>query len=125
MDHIGLPVVDLAHAKAFFTACLTPLGWELRDYGERGTAFRKSGGVIFYLSPSEAPARGVHLAFAADSRSQVDAFHEAALAAGAIDHGRPGPRPHYADGYYAAFVLDGHGNNLEAVFLERVTPRQP
>lgn len=57
----------------------------------------------------------MHLAFAADDRAQVDAFYEAAIAAGATDNGEPGPRPHYHPGYYGAFVIDPNGVNLEAV----------
>ena len=58
----------------------------------------------------------MHIAFAADSKEQVDAFHAAALAAGGTDNGAPGPRPEYSEGYYGAFVLDPDGHNVEAVF---------
>lgn len=118
MDHIGVPVIDLGAAKIFYRACLSVLGWELRDYGERGAAFRKAGSPIFYLSPAEEPGRSVHFAFRAGSREEVDAFHRVALEHGATDHGAPGLRPDYAKGYYAAFVLDPAANNLEAVFYE-------
>lgn len=57
---------------------------------------------------------GIHIAFAADSHQQVDAFHAAALAAGGIDNGPPGLRPEYSSAYYGAFVLDPDGNNVEA-----------
>jgi predicted lactoylglutathione lyase len=63
-----------------------------------------------------APAAPVHVAFAADSRRQVDAFHAAALAVGGRENGAPGPRPLYGEGYYGAFVLDPDGHNIEAVF---------
>ena len=118
MDHIGLPVADLDAAKRFYGACLSVLGWELRDYGERGAAFRKLGTPTFYLSPAGDAGRNVHLAFRARSREEVDAFHRVALEHGATDHGAPGLRPDYAKGYYAAFVLDPAANNLEAVFHE-------
>ena len=57
----------------------------------------------------------LHFAFAADSAAMVDAFYEAAMAAGGSDNGAPGPRPHYHEAYYGAFVLDPDGNNIEAV----------
>lgn len=118
MDHIGLLTVDFAAAKAFYRDCLATLGWEFRDYGEHGAAFRKPGSAVFYITPADRDATGLHLAFRAGSRGEVDAFHRVAIASGAADNGAPGLRPDYADGYYAAFVLDRAGNNLEAVYYE-------
>ena len=120
MDHIGLLVSDLARAKNFYGACLAPLGWKFRDYGARGGVFRNASSPPFYLTPASTDTRGLHLAFRASSREQVEAFHRAALAQGATDNGPPGLRPDYGDGYFAAFVLDTKGNNLEAVHLESV-----
>jgi catechol 2,3-dioxygenase-like lactoylglutathione lyase family enzyme len=120
MDHIGLLVSDLARAKNFYGACLAPLGWQFRDYGARGGVFRNASSPPFYLTPASTDTRGLHLAFRASSREQVEAFHRAALAQGATDNGPPGLRPDYGDGYFAAFVLDTSGNNLEAVHLESV-----
>ena len=120
MDHIGLLVSDLARAKNFYGACLAPLGWQFRDYGARGGVFRNASSPPFYLTPASTDTRGLHLAFRASSREQVEAFHRAALAQGATDNGPPGLRPDYGDGYFAAFVLDASGNNLEAVHLESV-----
>ena len=70
----------------------------------------------FWITEQELPAASVHIAFAAPDRETVDAFHAAAVKAGGVDNGRPGLRPHYHSGYYAAFVLDPDGNNVEAVF---------
>ena len=120
MDHIGLLVSDLARAKNFYGACLAPLGWQFRDYGARGGVFRNASSPPFYLTPASTDTRGLHLAFRASSREQVEAFHRAALAQGAPDNGPPGLRPDYGDGYFAAFVLDTNGNNLEAVHLASV-----
>ena len=120
MDHIGLLVSDLARAKNFYGACLAPLGWQFRDYGARGGVFRNASRPPFYLTPASTDTRGLHLAFRASSREQVEAFHRAALAQGATDNGPPGLRPDYGDGYFAAFVLDTSGNNLEAVHRESV-----
>jgi catechol 2,3-dioxygenase-like lactoylglutathione lyase family enzyme len=83
--------------------------------GVRETSFGVDDDNDFAIS-EEYPATGsAHIAFAADSREQVEAFHAAALAAGATDNGAPGPRPEYSAGYYGAFVLDPDGNNVEAV----------
>lgn len=70
----------------------------------------------FAISTDYPVGAPVHVAFAADSREQVDAFHAAALAAGGRENGAPGLRPHYGEGYYGAFVLDPDGHNIEAVF---------
>ena len=69
----------------------------------------------FALSTAYGTGAPVHIAFAADRREQVDAFHAAALAAGGRDNGAPGLRPEYSEGYYSAFVLDPDGHNVEAV----------
>lgn len=78
--------------------------------------FGKKGRVFFWLRPGEADARAAHIGFVADSPSEVDAFHAAAIAAGAADNGEPGPRLHYDPRYYAAGVVDPDGYTLEAVF---------
>ena len=70
----------------------------------------------FAISTSYEPGPGIHIAFAAESREEVDAFHAAALAAGGRDNGAPGVRTEYSPGYYGAFVIDPDGNNVEAVF---------
>ena len=118
MDHIGLLVSDLARAKSFYGACLAPLGWQFRDYGARGGVFRGANSPPLYLTPASTDTQGIHLAFRASSREQVEVFHRVALAHGATDNGSPGLRLDYGDGYFAAFVLDTSGNNLEAVHLE-------
>jgi catechol 2,3-dioxygenase-like lactoylglutathione lyase family enzyme len=120
MDHIGLLVSDLSAAKTFYVACLSPLGWKFRDYGDRGGVFRAEGATPFYLTPAPLDTKGAHFAFRASARTQVDAFHRAAVSQGAADNGPPGLRPDYGNGYYAAFVLDANGNNLEAVHHESI-----
>jgi catechol 2,3-dioxygenase-like lactoylglutathione lyase family enzyme len=69
----------------------------------------------FWISPGRLPPTGVHLAFAAKNRAAVNAFYNAAIAAGGTDNGAPGLRPHYHENYYGAFVRDRDGNNIEAV----------
>jgi len=124
IDHIGITVPDLAQSRAFYTQALAPLGYALlvdvpaavagRDHAGFGIAPKPDFwcGAADATHPATTP---VHLCFRAASRAQVDAFHAAALAAGARDNGAPGLRPHYHPNYYGAFVLDPDGHNVEAV----------
>jgi catechol 2,3-dioxygenase-like lactoylglutathione lyase family enzyme len=131
IDHVSIRVRDLAASHAFYNAVLAPLGFEEIDIDEDdgpGHAFGHDGCDDFAIhSPIDSPGRdrittGLHLAFHARSRDAVDAFHRAALQLGAEEIGAPGIRDQYADGYYAAFVLDPDGNNVEAVFHEQGDP---
>lgn len=116
IDHIQLIVRDLSAVRQFYTAILKsldiPIGGTANDYFWADE--------LFISSPESEAAQGVltgrhHLAFQAQSRSMVDSFYEAALANGGSDNGSPGERA-YHPGYYAAFVLDPDGNNIEAVY---------
>ncbi|MCW2920282.1 MAG: glyoxalase [Thermoleophilia bacterium] len=128
IDHTGLRVSDLEASRRLYEAALEPLGITIVATGEEdgpGYGFGKGELDDFWIQqPLEGdPGRsrvttGVHIAFAADSREAVDAFHRAALEHGATDLGAPGVRDQYSDGYYGAFVLDLDGNNMEAVFHE-------
>jgi catechol 2,3-dioxygenase-like lactoylglutathione lyase family enzyme len=80
------------------------------------------GNKPWFFVATRAPTERVHIAFSADSRDVVEAFHVAALEAGAQDNGAPGPRPGYHEHYYGAFVYDPHGNNIEAVCHRPVSP---
>lgn len=123
-DHVKIGVRDYAASKAFFLAALAPLGVEVVSEGvpSYGIELSRSGGdVSLCLFQSEVPPAPLHLAFTAQTRQQVDAFHLAALAAGATDHGAPGVRPHYHAHYYAAFVIGPDGHNVEAVCHAPVT----
>jgi catechol 2,3-dioxygenase-like lactoylglutathione lyase family enzyme len=115
LDHLTIGVSDLAASRAFYARALTPLGFAeigpWRD-GGREIAFGLEEAADFAISTEYGTGAPVHVAFAADRREQVDAFHAAALAAGGRDNGPPGLRP---DGYYGAFVLDPDGHNIEAV----------
>jgi catechol 2,3-dioxygenase-like lactoylglutathione lyase family enzyme len=123
LDHIGVAVSDLTRARLFYSRALAPLGIaELMEVGPEltessGTAvgYGAGGKPFFWIGDNEAVGQGTHIAFAVDDRAMVDAFHAAALAAGGTDHGAPGLRPHYHPDYYAAFVLDPDGINVEAV----------
>jgi catechol 2,3-dioxygenase-like lactoylglutathione lyase family enzyme len=122
LDHINLSVSDFAAAKAFYAAALKPLGISiLMEFPKAVTGTRDFAGLgadgkpFFWLSDTGKVTPGVHVAFAADSRAEVDAFYAAAIAAGGRDNGKPGIRAHYHPAYYGAFVLDADGNNVEAV----------
>jgi catechol 2,3-dioxygenase-like lactoylglutathione lyase family enzyme len=118
VDHMTLRVRDLARSRAFYEAALAPLGVHvLEQDGE--VAFGPEGAEDFAIAAGDPPSGPLHLAFLAADRRQVNAFHRAALAAGGTDNGEPGPRPQYHPGYYAAYVLDPDGNNVEAVLHER------
>ena len=116
LDHVRINVSDYARSKDFYVAALAPLGFELvMEFDNRGGGFARDRKPWFWIYEAEEPHRGVHVAFTAAEPSLVDAFYEAALAAGGKDNGPPGERPHYHAGYYAAFVHDPDGNNIEAV----------
>lgn len=121
-DHIGFPVSDIARSRAFYARALAPLGMALQMEVTReqtgsyeGVAFGPPGRPLFWLGAGDALAGRLHVAFAAKDRRAVDAFHQAALAAGGSDNGAPGLRTHYHPNYYGAFVLDPDGHNIEAV----------
>ena len=116
IDHVQLVVADLAASKRFYSAVLEVLGVPIGGEGE-GFFWADE----FCVSTADSPAATgertgrAHLAFQAKDRATVERFHAAAIAAGGRDHGKPGERP-YHPGYYAAFVIDPDGNNIEAVY---------
>lgn len=113
IDHVQLVVRDIAASKRFYRAALGALGIPIGAEGDDWF----SADELFVSLPPEGVAPGrTHLAFQADGEEAVRRFHAAAIAAGGRDHGAPGLRPHYHAGYYAAFVLDPDGNNVEAVW---------
>lgn len=125
LDHMVLPVADVAKAKAFFDAALEPLGYGvLTEITAEMTGGHPAYGYgvagmhepQFWLGQYDpAPNVGMHVAFKAENREQVDTFYAAAIAAGGLDNGGPGVRPHYHEHYYGAFVLGPDGHNIEAV----------
>ena len=123
IDHMGLTVSNIEKSKEFYAKALQPLGYVLCKNSPRAASFGvrdghgKSAdpGGDFWLSEGAPMTPRVHLAFNAASRTDVDAFFAASLAAGGIENGAPGLRPHYHPNYYAAFVHDPDGYNIEAV----------
>jgi catechol 2,3-dioxygenase-like lactoylglutathione lyase family enzyme len=116
IDHVTLPVSDLERSQAFYLAALAPLGYQVFRRFPEGVGLAAGGKPDLWLARQAVAS--VHLALRAPTRSLVDAFHAAALAAGGRDHGAPGVRPHYHPSYYGAFVLDPDGHNLEVVCHE-------
>ena len=114
-DHVGFGVSDLAQSKAFFLQALAPLKVALVMEGPYGVGMGQNGKPSLWLHETKGRPAPLHIAFVATSRSEVDAFHQAALAAGGKDNGPPGLRPHYHANYYAAFVIGPDGHNVEAV----------
>jgi catechol 2,3-dioxygenase-like lactoylglutathione lyase family enzyme len=115
-DHIGLKVKDMDASVRFYSAALAPLGMELCSRDDSGASFGPAGQPGLWLYPAaKASNRGVHVAFRAPDRAAVDRFHKAGIKAGGSDHGPPGVRADYSPTYYAAFLFDPDGNNVEAV----------
>jgi catechol 2,3-dioxygenase-like lactoylglutathione lyase family enzyme len=120
-DHIGFAVSDYARAKAFYLAALAPLGYGLimevqqTQNDSPAAGFGADGKPDFWIGGEGGLNFPVHVAFVAKDRGMVEAFYRAAIAAGGKDNGAPGLRPHYHPNYYAAFVLDPDGHNIEAV----------
>jgi Lactoylglutathione lyase and related lyases len=122
IDHTGLAATNYEKSKQFYLKALKPLGYQLmmelpkEVTGGRGVAgFGVPPKPDFWLAENATSNNPpLHIAFRADSQALVDAFYKAAMAAGGRDNGPPGPRPHYHDKYYGAFVLDPDGHNIEA-----------
>jgi catechol 2,3-dioxygenase-like lactoylglutathione lyase family enzyme len=117
LDHVGLDVTDYELSKAFYEKALAPLGLELMMEPAPGIGgFGDGRRPFFWIGTGRRSAQsGVHVAFDTSERAAVDAFHAAALDAGATDNGPPGVREIYHPNYYGAYVLDPDGNNVEAV----------
>jgi catechol 2,3-dioxygenase-like lactoylglutathione lyase family enzyme len=116
IDHLALRVRDARRSRSFYEWALESFGVEVVESSEGSVGLAIEGGGDFWIGEGEPPAAPVHVAFAAADRDTVDRFHRAAVEAGGRDNGAPGLRPQYHAGYYAAFVIDPDGNNIEAVF---------
>ena len=115
-DHISLKVRNFHESLSFYRAALAPLGFEAQyvDDDGKSAGFGPKNAVAFWIGEGAAPSNA-HVAFATASRKAVRGFHEAGLKAGARDNGKPGIRADYASDYYAAFLFDPDGNNIEVV----------
>ena len=117
-DHLGLKVKNLDKSVRFYEAALAALGHVLVSSDESSAGLGPKGAAALWLYPHAKSQGGTHVAFTARSRAAVDKFHAAGLKAGGVDNGAPGLRTDYGPKYYAAFLTDPDGNNVEAVCME-------
>ena len=115
IDHFTLSVKDMAISRAFYERALAPLGYAVRMDFKEYVGFGDKRKPYFWLKQSPNPTQPMHIAFQASDRAAVNAFHSAAVGAGAKDNGAPGIRNHYHANYYGAFVIDPDGHPIEAV----------
>ena len=115
LAHVAVNVTDFDAAKAFYLGALEPLGYRVVYEEPDALAYLADANGLDFGIGRRGPVGGAHVAFECDERSAVDSFYVAAIAAGGTDNGAPGLRPQYAAEYYAAYVLDPDGNNIEAV----------
>lgn len=121
IDHTGLHVSDPKKSREFYDKALAPLGYSMlyqvpteHTGGTVVCGFGVAPKPDFWMAEGKPERPHIHIAFRAQTRKQVDEFYKAALAAGGKDNGAPGPRPHYHEHYYGAFVWDPDGHNIEA-----------
>ena len=114
--HTTLPISDFAKSKAFYSKVLRTLGYHNNLSYAESAGFNDGTNTDFWIAHKN-PVVPMHLAFEAKSRAEVEAFHAAGLAAGGVDNGRADYRE-YSPGYFASFILDPDGNNIEAVWYD-------
>jgi catechol 2,3-dioxygenase-like lactoylglutathione lyase family enzyme len=118
IDHVTIPVKDLKQSRSFYEKAFIPLGYKL-SFGKEGSfwAFDVGGDSLFEISQyqGKSPLTSVHVAFRVLDAKTIEAFFKAAIEAGAKSNGAPGFRPQYAQGYYACFIYDPNGHNIEAM----------
>jgi len=123
IDHVGIAVSDAERSRIFYDELLAAIGLQRlitipaadNPSGGEAHGYGRNDDPFFWIGDNEAVGEGTHIAFRVENRAQVHAFHSAGLLAGGRDHGGPGLRPHYGPSYYAAFILDPDGINVEAV----------
>jgi catechol 2,3-dioxygenase-like lactoylglutathione lyase family enzyme len=124
LDHLSIPVRRVAAARRFYVKALGALGMRVNmDFDNSFGMGSKAQKVVWIVKDPKASG-DVHLALRVDHREEVDAFHRAALAAGGTDNGEPGVRKSYGPNYYAAFVHDPEGNNIEVVCYAKTKARR-
>ena len=117
IEHVSVPVSDYEKSKAFYQKLLAPVGYELlREYPPEAAGFCEGESTSFWIAVKEEVVP-IHVALRGASKEVVQEFHKAGLAAGGTDNGAPGFRTDYGPDYYAAFVLDPDGNNIEACYF--------
>ena len=116
LDHLNLFVSDVVESRKFYELLLPPAGLPVnRDFGDAAVGFGNKNYAVLALVRQEPPVQSAHVAFRVATRHEVDELYAAGLSAGGIDNGAPGLRPHYHENYYAAFIRDRDGHNIEFV----------
>ena len=119
IDHITIDVNNLEESKKFYKKAFVPFGYKI-SYEEKGEflSFDIGNGALFIIRQykGHSPLTSCHIAFRAENPDKVHDFYKVALEAGGKDNGKPGPRPQYTENYYACFIYDPNGHNIEAVF---------
>ena len=116
IDHLSIYVRDVERSRHFYESVLLPYGWQVvRDFGELAVGFGHGNYAEFAVVREKGAINSAHVAFGLDKRSEVDELYSIAIDAGATDHGLPGMRPQYHKDYYAGFVIDPDGHNIEFV----------
>jgi catechol 2,3-dioxygenase-like lactoylglutathione lyase family enzyme len=123
IDHVSIGVRNVAASKRFYDAALQPLGYQCLSDSPGSLGYGAKAPVLWVNAADEpVPAdtgSGLHFCFSASSRKSVDAFHAGGLSSGGRDNGRPGLRPDYGAGYYAAYLIDPDGYRIEAYYSEQ------
>ena len=117
IDHITLRVSNIEKAATFYNEVLSHVGYSrLSGEFDGAICFTVDNGSDIWIYQDDTPSQNVHMCFVVESKETVEEFHTSGIAAGGIDNGKPGIRLEYGEDYYAAFIYDLDGNNIEAVF---------
>jgi len=118
IEHVSVPIHNYKKSVKFYDAALKPLGYRLyRKYPPEAGGYLEGGSTSFWVVRKSKKVQPIHVALRGKSKKAVQAFHAAGLRAGGKDNGRPGFRADYGPDYYAAFLLDPDGNNIEACYF--------
>lgn len=117
LGHIGLPVKDIQTSKKFYDAIAPHIGLNCLDTYDDFVGYGSNDSYEFYIHTGKSAISGIHICFEVDTKNQVQAFYDKGLLSGGKDNGAPGIRENYSPTYYAAFLLDPDGNNIEVLFL--------
>jgi catechol 2,3-dioxygenase-like lactoylglutathione lyase family enzyme len=118
IEHISIPVRNYEKSKTFYTKALAPLGYQLeREFEPEAAGFSEGESTSVWIAVKEKKITPIHVALRGENKEAVQQFHAEGLKAGGKDNGKPGFRADYGDDYYAAFLLDPDGNNIEACYF--------